>query len=171
MKQQPWFAIPFVLVYAWKLRESSRSGSFGSMLAMLAIGFTLPNIPFLLWNAPAWARGVLGPLLLNLAPAGQGISLLSSQGWIELTRPVLMAVMMAVAAGCLFVYWRYFPKARNLLWILPGVILFFSHRSLHSYFVYWIPIALLWLDLEYRGPRSEGGFGLTSRLPSAQATS
>jgi hypothetical protein len=37
---------------------------------------------------------------------------------------------------------------RNMLWVLPAVVLFFSHRSLHNYFIFWIPVAALWLDLE-----------------------
>jgi uncharacterized membrane protein len=154
IKQQPWFVLPFILIYAWKTRGSSKGRGVGVMVAMTAAGFILPNIPFLLWNPEAWLEGVLGPLVLNLAPAGQGISLLSSQGWVELTKPFLISVMVIITVICLVAYWRYFPRMKNLLWVLPGIILFVSPRSLHSYFVYWIPLAALWLDMEYSPARA-----------------
>jgi hypothetical protein len=50
----------------------------------------------------------------------------------------------------IWVYARYFDRLRDTLWLMPLVLIFLSHRELHSYFVFWIPVVLLWIDATQR---------------------
>ena len=162
IKQQPWFAVPFIAVFVYKVSQDSEGkGGLKWFLAMLGLGFLLPNLPFILWDAQDWFEGVMGPVLLNLVPAGQGVSLLAGQGWLEFSRTGSFVLLATVALAAIASYFAFFSKLRNLLWVLPPFVLFFSYRSFHSYFIYWIPLAVLWLDLvtvqpaDWAKPRQE----------------
>lgn len=148
VKQQPWFAVPFVLVWVIKSVEDGdwRRRVF-EFLGMLGLGFILPNLPFMLWSFNDWLKGVMGPALLDLVSAGQGISQLAVHGWFSISRVVFGIVLLIVVVALGVLYVTRFDRLRNLLWLLPAFALFFAYRSLHSYFVYWIPIVILWLDL------------------------
>ncbi len=151
VKQQPWFAVPFVV--AWvvmqtqgseaDLRRSARLGLVGGLIG----GFAALNLPFFIWSPPDWMSGVLSPLLSDLVPDGQGPSLLASRGFLPVS-PTAFTVTMAVALGlALILYVKWFVRLQDALWILPPIVLFLSYRSFHSYMIYWLPIAVLWLDL------------------------
>ena len=147
VKQHPWFAVPFVAVYVYKETRDEGLSQFGVFLSMLGLGFLLPNLPFIVWNPSDWIEGILGPATLDLVPAGSGLSLLVSQGWVEASRATFTFVMVMIGVGLVISYWFLYRRLKDLLWLLPPVILFFSHRSLHSYFVYWLPLVVLWLDM------------------------
>jgi hypothetical protein len=70
---------------------------------------------------------------------------------------MLLALVVALAF-----YYRHFGRAHGLLWVLPPALFLLSHRSLHNYFIFWIPVAALWLDLES---------GASSESPSQPVTS
>jgi uncharacterized membrane protein len=155
VKQHPWFVVPFVLVWVIqtlrsesgnKLSESARA-SLGAFVIGTASGFLVPNIPFLLWEPAGWLESVLSPALGNMVADGHGLALLVSRELLDLPAGVFAAlVVTSVVAGAV-VYARFFDRLQNLLWVIPPVVMFLSYRSLHSYFVFWIPIAVLWLDL------------------------
>jgi hypothetical protein len=158
VKQQPWFAVPFVTIWVIHRVLSNRtlvsndSGlkTVASFAAMLLLGFALPNLPFVLWAPADWLRGVLGPLLLDLMPDGQGVVVFVTSGLLSLSRlqfGVLLALIVVLLAGA---YYMRFARLQHLLWLLPPIALFFSYRSLHSYFVFWLPVAAMWIDLEVR---------------------
>lgn len=159
IKQHPWIAVPFVAIYVYKVHADTR-GIRGLRLfsIMLGLGFILPNLPFILWNTNDWFKGVMGPALLNLVPAGQGVSLLAGQGWMEYSRTGFLMLLALVGSVAIAGYFAFFPRLKDLLWILPPFVMFFSYRSLHSYFIYWIPIVILWLDLVTVQPMDKAKF-------------
>jgi hypothetical protein len=164
MKQTPWFAVPFVLVWAFmEIRgRGDREGAkreFGALIFGTMAGFAILNIPFLIWGPVDWLSGALSPLLDNLVPDGQGPSILASRGFLPLPQMAFSIAMAVVFGVALYLYYRRFERMRNLLWVLPAVVLFFSHRSLHNYFIFWIPVAALWLDLEMFPSRSSPQIG------------
>jgi uncharacterized membrane protein len=169
VKQQPWFAIPFVLVWVIKSgEEHDRRSRMLEFPSMLALGFVLPNFPFMLWSFTDWFKGVLGPALTDLVADGQGLTQLVVHGWVSVS-PVLFGVTLSLVVLALTgLYFVRFERLKNLLWILPPFALFFAYRSLHSYFVYWIPIVLLWLDLTNQSSSIEGWSRPWSRLRSAE---
>jgi uncharacterized membrane protein len=160
VKQQPWFAVPFLLI--WVVQTSMRKGDNAPHAARTnamvfggatIVGFILPNLPFALWAPGDWLNGVLGPVLLDLVPSGQGLVVLVTQGYLGLSRTSFAILTpLVILALCVVYFWR-FDRLRNLLWIFPPIVLFFSYRSLHNYFVFWLPLVALWVALEYSGAK------------------
>lgn len=153
VKQHPWFAVPFVVVWVARTIVAAKGTpareSIGAFSAGLVAGFLIPNLPFFIWSPSAWTQGVLSPALGNLVPDGHGLSSLLSEGLLELP-PWAYSVLIAVAmVGLLAVYVRFFGRISEALWVLSAVAMYFSYRSLHSYFVFWLPIAALWIDLRF----------------------
>ncbi|MGH8546530.1 MAG: hypothetical protein ACREX3_23525 [Gammaproteobacteria bacterium] len=165
VKQQPWFVVPFMTIWIIQQIRGKRENessipvltTISSFLGMVGLGFLLPNLPFILWSPGDWAQGVLGPALLDLVPDGQGVTSLVNQGVLNLTRTqfgVMTLILITVLSAAFFVY---FDRAKHMVWLLPPVVLFFAYRSLHSYFVFWLPVAAMWLDLEVtERPRPNG---------------
>jgi uncharacterized membrane protein len=163
VKQQPWFAVPFVTMFV-VLQTSRNSPSHSSarpmytlalFLPMLGLGFLLPNLPFILWSPRAWLQGVIGPASLDLIPDGQGLVILQNQGVLALSRAQFGILMVFVLIFLCLAYFAYFDRIKNLLWLLPSFVLFFAYRSLHTYFVFWLPIAAMWIDLEFGSSEPE----------------
>jgi uncharacterized membrane protein len=162
VKQHPWFAVPFVLIWVVQTLRSENGGrlssagrtSLGGFLGGLSAGFVVPNLPFLLWDAEGWFRGVFSPALGAMVADGHGLALMVSRQLMNLPSEVFLVLVMVGLLGAMVVYARYFHRLQDLLWVIPPAIMFLSYRSLHSYFVFWLPIALLWLDLR-AGARAE----------------
>jgi len=153
VKQHPWFAVPFVVVWVVRTVIGAKGmpakESIGAFFAGLVAGFVIPNLPFFIWSPSAWTRGVLSPALGNLVPDGHGLSSLLSEGLLELPPWAYSILIAATLAGLLAVYARFFGRMREALWVLSAVAMYVSYRSLHSYFVFWLPIAALWIDLRF----------------------
>jgi uncharacterized membrane protein len=68
--------------------------------------------------------------------------------------PVGRVFFTALAVGVLLVlivnFYVHFDKLRYSFWVFPGVILWFSYRSLTNYVIYWMPLMLVSLILWYR---------------------
>jgi uncharacterized membrane protein len=155
MKQQPWFLMPFALIWVWQTpsrdeRVSRREGT-AAFLTGTGAGFLFLNLPFMVWSLPDWWAGVMHPLFGDLVPDGQGFSMLASRGLLPIPGEAYTAGLAILTALLLWGYARWFGRMQNLLWVLPPVLLLLSHRSFHSYFIYWVPLALLWLDLRING--------------------
>lgn len=153
VKQQPWFAVPFVLVWAYmEIRKAGDRDStrrhVGSLVLGTIAGFAVLNLPFLIWGPGDWLRGAMSPILDHLVPDGQGFSLLASRGFLPVPQDVFTIAMITGFVVALFAYYRWFDRLKDLLWVWPAVLVILSHRSMHNYFIFWIPIAALWLDLE-----------------------
>ena len=170
IKQQPWFALPFVFVWAFMhIRKTGNRAvirrELGALTAGTLAGFAVLNLPFAMWDLPNWFGGVFSPILDNLVPDGQGLSLLASRGFVPIPQVAFSVAMIVGFALSILIYYRRFDRLRNLLWVLPAALLFLSHRSLHNYFIYWIPVAALWLDLETR-PRHHPTIGDVAGQPN-----
>lgn len=180
IKQHPWFVAPFVLVWVVQtLRSENESTltseakrSLGAFLFGLAGGFLVPNLPFMIWDPLSWVQSVLSPALGNMVADGHGLALLVVREVMDLPAAVFTGLVVLGLACGVVVYARYFDRLKDLLWVIPPIIMFFSYRSLHSYFVFWIPIAFLWLDMRMANRR--GGDLLTGtwreRSPDRRVT-
>ena len=154
-KQHPWFVVPFVLIWVIQTLRSESDArltdqakrSIGSFLSGLVAGFVVPNLPFIIWHPESWLRGVFSPAIGNMVADGHGLAVLVSREVLDLPSEMFLAVVVTGFVLCLVIYARRFNRLQDLLWVLPTAVMFLSYRSLHSYFVFWLPIALLWLDL------------------------
>jgi uncharacterized membrane protein len=165
LKQHPWFVVPFVLIWVVQTLRSESDGrmsvaakrSMGGFLSGLVAGFILPNLPFIVWHPESWLRGVFSPAIGNMVADGHGVAVLVSRELVDLPSEAFLTLVVVGVVSSMAIYFLRFNRFQDLLWVLPSVVMFLSYRSLHSYFVFWIPIALLWLDLR---------FVQDSRLPS-----
>lgn len=158
VKQHPWFAVPFVLIWVIQtLRHDARSGAavhigreVGVFAGALSAGFIVPNLPFIVWSPGSWFEAVFSPAMGSLSADGHGLALLSARGLLEFPSEIQLALMATAAAVLCFLFAMYFDRAQDLLWLMPLILVFLSHRALHSYFVFWLPIVVLWLDFRRR---------------------
>jgi hypothetical protein len=153
IKQQPWFAVPFIAIWVYVVASQSskvraRDALTGLSAGILA-GFVIPNVPFIVWSPGDWVQGVLAPALSNLVPDGQGLSILASRGILPLSQGTFAILTASAFVLAVLIYYRWFDRTQDLLWVLPPAILLLSNRSFHNYFVYWIPPAVLWLCMRY----------------------
>jgi uncharacterized membrane protein len=160
--------VPFAVVWVVQTLRSEDGSklskrakdSLGAFVVGLGAGFFVPNIPFLLWGPGDWFKSVLSPAFGDMVADGHGLALLVARDLVGLPSGVFAGLVIVGVIAGLVVYARYFDRFQNLLWVIPPVIMFLSYRSLHSYFVFWLPIAVLWLDL--RTDSRPGGPMLTA---------
>jgi hypothetical protein len=133
-RQLAWFFAPFYLVAAYRefgAREAMRRA------ATIAVGFVVPNLPFIVWDPASWWRGMMGPILDPLA--GYGIGLVHFE--IEGVIPDLPRGLYAVLAAAAFLFllalvWRRWRDLPNGALAFPLLPIFFAWRSLSNYFVF-----------------------------------
>jgi uncharacterized membrane protein len=157
MKQQPWFLVPFAVVWVYQTLKrradtSERRDGLIAFLAGTASGFLILNIPFMVWSFNDWVQGILHPALGGLVPDGQGFALLASRGLLPIPGGWYSLALLLVTALTLWAYSKWFARMQDLLWVLPPALFLISQRSFHSYFIFWVPLALLWLDLRLNRP-------------------
>ncbi|MBW2533414.1 MAG: hypothetical protein JRI55_18125, partial [Deltaproteobacteria bacterium] len=145
-KHQPWVLAPFLLIRIWK--ESSgapqeRWRALGRFAGVSTASFLVVNLPFIIWSPSAWFAGVAEPVLAPMITLGQGLSSLTMLGVVMIPKWVYSALLAAVLVVSLVVYWRHHHRMGLLLWIAPGLVLWFSHRSLNSYW-YFFAVPLLY---------------------------
>jgi hypothetical protein len=131
-KQPAWFFTPLYVVMVWRLfspREALRRLAMAGGVALAV------NLPFIIWNPPAFLAGTLAPLIDPMFPLGVGLINLSTGHLLPyLPEHVYLALELAAMAAALLCYWRIcrrYPEAAFLLAVIP---LFFAWRSLPSYF-------------------------------------
>ncbi len=152
-KQQSWFVVPFLAVWlhtywsAWPsaVRPAVRVAKF---FLVSFVVFLVPNVPFLAGGAHAWLSSVMAPFFQP--PDGQGLSILGQFSMVQLSEATYSTIFAGAAAIAFVGYVLYRKSAPSAAWLLPAVVLWFSHRSFQSYFVYWTPIFILGLALEAR---------------------
>ncbi|MEM6533571.1 MAG: hypothetical protein AAF654_13180 [Myxococcota bacterium] len=150
-KQTPWLVAPFLLI--WALREGGpRKAS--ALVGGSVASFAVVNLPFLLWDPVAWFYGVLTPVAgrTPLVGQGEGLILLNTIGAVDASKGIYGAVMVSVFLLSLALYTTLLPRVRWLGWVAPAVTLWFAWRSLHNYFVFWLPIAFWAVLLRERLP-------------------
>ncbi|MBW2257832.1 MAG: hypothetical protein JRI25_24965, partial [Deltaproteobacteria bacterium] len=141
-KQQAWFLAPFLLVrVAWETGGGSdgRGRAMGQFTALVAGVFLAINLPFLVWDPAAWFAGVFEPLRAPMQVFGQGPSVLTAVGWFAIPKGTHTLVSYGLMGVGLLACIRHYPRAPYLLWLVPGIALWFGYRSLNSY---WYFLAL-----------------------------
>ncbi len=147
IKQTPWFAVP--MLAAGIYIEASRRGCppirlcLRYLLTVLVV-FAAVNLPFLAWHPGAWWHGTLIPLTGGLVADGQGLVTLATHGLtggVNLKMLSLAAALAMVGVLAAFVAW--YPRLKRIWPLLLTIPFFFSPRSLSSYLVDLVPIALV----------------------------
>ncbi len=147
IKQTPWFAVPMLVIGIFL--EARRRGSapiglcLRYLLTVLAV-FAVVNLPFLVWHPGAWWHGTLLPLTGGLVADGQGLVTLATHGLtggVNLNMLSLAGVLALIGAVAAFVAW--YPQLKRIWSLLLTIPFFFSPRSLSSYLVDLIPVALV----------------------------
>lgn len=157
IKQVPWFLAPFLLVYLFKDSKNRVHGTRQRLVSLAS--FAVPaiavflgiNAPFIVHDPVNWILGTLAPAIGNPIPFGQGPSTLTQLGF-PVPTDAYVIMTAAIAFLLLINYVVYFRQLRNLMWFFPALIAWFLPRSLHNYFVFWIPIMALVLGLEAATP-------------------
>jgi len=157
-KQVPWLLAPFILVRLLiDDQDSDQRSPLVRALAFFAVAgavFAVVNGPFMLADFPAWTAAVVQPLTGHLIYLGAGLASTTQFGLVELPKEFYATASLAVMVTLLLLYAAHFRRWRHTLWLFPGLTLWFSYRSLQSYFVYWVPLlmAVVVIELtEHRG--------------------
>ena len=153
MKQTPWILAPFLLIYFMKEGSAAVGGRFKrtiEFVAMAIVVFLAVNLPFMLQGPTAWFRDVLTPMVEDLVILSQGPSLLTQVGLLSVGKIFYAVLAVAVLVVLIVNYYVYFDKLRYILWIFPGIVLWFSYRALTNYIIYWTPLMLVSLIFWYR---------------------
>jgi uncharacterized membrane protein len=146
VKQTPWFAVPFFVIgIAFEARRrGARPLALAARYGLTVVGvFALFNLPFVIWSPSAWYHGTLLPFSKPLVADGQGVvtfALHGLTGGVNLTLLSISAALVYVALVIAFVFW-YPALKRSWLFLLP-LVLFIPARSLSTYLVGFVPVAL-----------------------------
>ena len=90
LKQQPWMLVPFLAIRL--LRDSDEGERTFRLLDVLQFFliaggvFALVNLPYILWDFPAWLAGSVSPFFDRMISLGQGLSSLTMTGQIFIPR-------------------------------------------------------------------------------------
>jgi uncharacterized membrane protein len=159
MKQTPWLLAPFLLIYMMRAEDVRelrgrllRTAKF--VVATIAV-FLVINLPFMIMNLTAWFRNVLTPMAEDLVIQSQGLSGLTEVGLLPVGKSFYTLLTVAVFVVLIVNYYVYFDKLRYILWIFPGIILWFSYRALTNYIIYWTPLMLASMILWYRAEQAK----------------
>jgi uncharacterized membrane protein len=154
-KQTPWFLAPFLIVYLCRSMTedfASRLRRVGRFTLPAAAVFLAANLPFAYADPQGWVRSILTPISANLVGLSQGPAVLTQVGFVTVGRAFYAVLTIGVFLVLIANYYVYFDKLRYVVWIFPGIILWFSYRALTSYLIYWMPLMavslLLWYQAE-----------------------
>jgi hypothetical protein len=147
IKQTPWFLVPMLVTGVFL--EARRRGSAPTRLSArylitVAAVFVAVNLPFLVWHPRSWAHGTLIPLTGGLVADGQGLVTLATHGLtggVNLDLLSLAGALALVGSVAAFVAW--YPYLKRLWPLLMTIPFFVSPRSLSSYLLDLIPVALV----------------------------
>jgi hypothetical protein len=147
MKQTPWFCVPFLATGIFlEARHSGRPAGRVLLryLSIVVAVFAVVNLPFFVWHPTAWMHGTLLPLTGGLVADGQGLVILATQGVTGGVNTTLLSVgaVMAMAAVLVaLIVW--YGRLKRIALLLVPIPFFFSPRSLSTYLVDVIPVALV----------------------------
>jgi hypothetical protein len=135
----PWLLAPFLIIRIWRDDDvGSPIRRVGQFAGLSALTFLIANSLFILDEPVAWLKGITAPLLDDMVLFSQGgFSSISHLGLINLPKTYYLLATVAVLGLVLFCYWRHYQTAPEAVWILPGIFMWFSYRSLANYWVYW----------------------------------
>jgi uncharacterized membrane protein len=148
-------------------------------LVIVAGVFTAVNLPFIIWQPTAWARGTLLPLRQPLVADGQGLVTLALHGvargvslpWLSVAAAlVYLALLGALAA--------WYPRMKRIWLLVLPLVFFVAPRSLLSYLLDLLPAAIVAAVTVAPAPRPALGpgvrrynvaVGLVAVVPAAAA--
>ncbi len=153
-KQIPWLLGPFIVLRIWlDLDDSDPRPPLQRITRFIGISagtFLIINAPFLLGDTASWLAGVFTPLADPLIFYGQGLSAVTQFDLLQLPKSFYFFATMIVFAALGALYWLNFRLLKEVMWIFPGVFLWFSYRGLQSYYIYWLLLLLMALLVKYR---------------------
>jgi uncharacterized membrane protein len=147
IKQTPWFCIPFLALGV--LIEARASGRrpvrlVSGYLAIVAGVFTVVNLPFVVWQPSAWARGTLLPFNVPLVADGQGLVTLVLHGIARgVSLPLLTVAGFLVLIALLATFAVWYPQMKRIWMLLLPLTFFVATRSLSTYLVDLFPAAIV----------------------------
>ena len=147
IKQGPWFCLPFLIVgVALEAQRAGRSpiGCAARYGGTVVAVFALVNLPFIVWNPSTWFHGTLTPFVEPLVADGQGLVSLATHGFargVDLTDLTVCGALVYLTI--LMVFATTYPFLKRVWLVAVPLAMFFSPRSLSSYLVDFLPVALL----------------------------
>lgn len=142
IKQTAWFLIPLVLLAVYKETRSVKRVMHYAGVS--AVTFLVPNLYFIIVGPVSWMQDVLAPFLSGLLPSGQGLirlPIMGITGGGHLSLFTVSAILLLL--GMVTNLWFNYDRLRNVLFVLPSIVLFFPLRSFEQYFVDLIPIVFV----------------------------
>ncbi len=140
-KQNVWLLAPFLLIKLWQERQNPRE-ALREILVFSGISgatFVLINLPYFLMDPGAWFRGILQPVLDSMLYISDGgLSSLTLSGLLNLPKTYYSLASLLVLGLLLLLYWRHPRRLSLLMWIMPGLAMWFSYRNLQSYWIFWL---------------------------------
>ncbi len=134
--QLAWPALPFILLYKYK-RDNALEVIKGFLPTVVAI-----NLPFLLWSPTNYLNVIT--LDQNTIPVGvTGFTVLNFTTLFSVEPWFFTASMAITFAFLTYVYYRFFEVLKETLWVFPMIVMWFSWRTLTSYFLFWPELMLL----------------------------
>ena len=152
IKQPPWLLAPFLIIYMYRTESGhirERLRKVGLFLGPAIALFVAVNLPFAYADPLGWFFKVVTPISSDLVILSQGPAVFSQVGLVTVGRLFYSILAVGVLVVLIGNYYLYFDKLRYVLWIFPGIILWFSFRALTSYIIYWMPLILVSLLLWY----------------------
>ena len=146
-KQITWFVLPFFLIRLWNDVESNYFQKLKRILSFCIaslLPFVMLNIPFIIDSPSHWVEAVLAPLFPKgapMAPYGIGFALSVISGML-LPESYFSNLTILVTFISIIAYYLYYDRLGSKMWIFLMIIPLFWWRSLLTYFVYWIPLAI-----------------------------
>lgn len=171
-KHHPWILAPYLLIRIWQETPGERSQQVRAALGFAGIAtavFLAVNLPFIVWDARAWFAGVLEPVGANMITYGQGLSALTMYGVVVVPKGLYSGFMLLAIGLSAWIYARHFRPLRELVWLLPGIILWFGNRSLTSYWYFSLGPLLYAMFRDPPMPSGREGAGEGSWRPTAWA--
>lgn len=153
IKQTPWFIAPFLAIWLYhespSVKEFKRN--FVKSVSAGLLAFTLPNLPFIIWDFDSWVSSVMTPISggVPLVKQGVGLGLITTTGVMQLPKSFYTLALLTFVGVLGVVYTLYFDRMKWIIWISPALILWWNYRSLQNYFVYFIPIAYYTVVLQW----------------------
>ncbi len=145
--QTPWFFVPILAIgVALEARRNGRRAlrPVIAYLAVVAGAFLVINLPFIIWEPHAWLRGALLPFFDHLVANGQGIVILATQGLSGGVNLTLMSYASGLCYLAIVAAWIvWYPQLKRVWVLLLPLVFFVAPRSLASYMVDLIPVAVV----------------------------
>ncbi len=147
IKQTPWFCVPFLAIGIYlECRSAGRRPLriVAGYLVIVAGVFTAVNLPFIIWQPRAWARGTVLPFDRPLVADGQGLVTLALHGAVRgVALPLLTVVSVLVFVSLLAALVVWYPAMKRIWMLLLPLTFFVGARSLLTYLLDLFPAAIV----------------------------